>query len=165
MTTRGDEPTASYGLGIDEMIAGLAADDERVARDPAMRALLDEPRVVIALRERAMRRAVARMLALAGYGTQPVAPEALMMTIAEQVPDAVLLQVSSREVESIERFERLVSAAIPVVIVTSPEDEALATRLHARGARAWLREPFVVEDVLACAARALGEQAVPRTED
>ena len=42
------------------------------------------------------------------------------MTAIELARAIASREVSSREVESIERFERLVSAAIPEMIVTSP---------------------------------------------
>jgi FixJ family two-component response regulator len=98
-----------------------------------------------------VRRALARLLQAAGYGTETFADaEAFLAHLASHPPACLILDVRMPNMSGPELYDHLIAErrAIPTIFITGHGDSTMAARAIKAGAAGFLLKPFEDEQLL-----------------
>ena len=128
------------------------------------RAPLDRPRVLVVDDESSMRELLSKTLALAEYDVDTAPDGRSALERLRLYPYDLLiadLKMPGLDGLHVIREARRMKAALPVIIITGYSTESAAIEAVNLGVSAYLTKPFRLPQVLAAAARAMGEPASP----
>ena len=112
--------------------------------------------------EASVRVALGRLVRLAGFKFAAFASgEEFLSSLAERVPDCVILDVHMPRLSGLDVQLRLHegNVALPIVFITASDDVALGRTALEAGAVRLLRKPFSNDDLLEAIDAALGSAA------
>ena len=121
---------------------------------------MQEPRTIVAVvdDEESIRKALRRLLRSAGFDVADYASgQELLDAVATRRPDCVVLDIRMPHMTGFDVQARLKSAlvAAPIIFITGLDEPGDRKAAMASGAFAFLRKPFVNDDLLDCIARAV----------
>jgi len=119
----------------------------------------DAPLVFVVDDDPSVRRSLARLLALAGYGVETFASTGDFLARAPYADRcSLVLDVRLPGSSGLDLQDTLVAAhrGIPIVFITGHGDAAARTRAFQRGATAFLAKPFDAADLLDAVRTAVG---------
>ena len=129
-----------------------------------LRAPLDRPRVLVVDDESSMRELLSKTLALAEYDVDTAPDGRSALERLRLYPyDLLIADLRMPGIDGLHviREARRMKAALPVIIITGYSTEDAAIEAVNLGVSAYLTKPFRLPQVLAAAARAMGEPASP----
>jgi excisionase family DNA binding protein len=151
---------------IDAWLDGQRSRGSR-ASNPAttpLRAPLDRPRVLVVDDESSMRELLSKTLALAEYDVDTAPDGRSALERLRLYPyDLLIADLRMPGIDGLHviREARRMKASLPVIIITGYSTESAAIEAVNLGVSAYLTKPFRLPQVLAAAARAMGEPASP----
>jgi DNA-binding response OmpR family regulator len=129
---------------------------------PSGRTSLDRPRVLVVDDESSMRDLLSKTLALAEYDVDTAPDGRSALERLRLYPyDLLIADLKMPGIDGLHviREARRMKAALPVIIITGYSTESAAIEAVNLGVSAYLTKPFRLPQVLAAAARAMGEPA------
>ena len=129
---------------------------------PAARSAADRPRILVVDDEASIRDLLAKTLALAEYDVDTAVDGRSALERLRLYPYDLLiadLKMPGIDGLSVIREAKRLKADIPVIIITGYSNEAAAIEAVNLGVSGYLVKPFRVPQVLAAAAKAIGEPA------
>jgi excisionase family DNA binding protein len=126
------------------------------------RAPADRPRVLVVDDESSMRELLSKTLALAEYDVDTAPDGRSALERLRLYPyDLLIADLKMPGIDGLHviREARRMKAALPVIIITGYSTESAAIEAVNLGVSAYLTKPFRLPQVLAAAARAMGEPA------
>ena len=128
------------------------------------RAALDRPRILVVDDESSMRELLSKTLALAEYDVDTAPDGRSALERLRLYPyDLLIADLKMPGIDGLHviREARRMKAALPVIIITGYSTESAAIEAVNLGVSAYLTKPFRLPQVLAAAARAMGEPVSP----
>jgi excisionase family DNA binding protein len=141
---------------------GAAAASAPPAAAPAPRAASERPRILVVDDESSIRDLLAKTLALAEYDVDTAADGRSALERLRLYPYDLLiadLKMPGIDGLSVIREAKRLKADLPVIIITGYSTETAAIEAVNLGVSGYLTKPFRVPQVLAAAAKAIGEPA------
>ena len=129
---------------------------------PPSRTALDRPRVLVVDDESSMRDLLSKTLALAEYDVDTAPDGRSALERLRLYPyDLLIADLKMPGIDGLHviREARRMKAALPVIIITGYSTESAAIEAVNLGVSAYLTKPFRLPQVLAAAAKAMGEPA------
>jgi excisionase family DNA binding protein len=150
---------------IDSWLDTQRSRGSRAAATPAPppgRTALDRPRVLVVDDESSMRDLLSKTLALAEYDVDTAPDGRSALERLRLYPyDLLIADLKMPGIDGLHviREARRMKASLPVIIITGYSTESAAIEAVNLGVSAYLTKPFRLPQVLAAAARAMGEPA------
>ena len=150
---------------IDAWLDSQRSRGSRAASTPAVppsRTPLDRPRVLVVDDESSMRELLSKTLALAEYDVDTAPDGRSALERLRLYPyDLLIADLKMPGIDGLHviREARRMKAALPVIIITGYSTESAAIEAVNLGVSAYLTKPFRLPQVLAAAAKAMGEPA------
>jgi excisionase family DNA binding protein len=141
---------------------GRAATSTTAAVPPAARATTDRPRILVVDDESSIRDLLAKTLALAEYDVDTASDGRAALERLRLYPYDLLiadLKMPGIDGLSVIREAKRLKTDLPVIIITGYSTEVAAIEAVNLGVSGYLTKPFRVPQVLAAAAKAIGEPA------
>jgi excisionase family DNA binding protein len=139
-----------------------AAASETTTTPPAPRSATDRPRILVVDDESSIRDLLAKTLALAEYDVDTAADGRAALERLRLYPYDLLiadLKMPGIDGLSVIREAKRLKTDLPVIIITGYSTETAAIEAVNLGVSGYLTKPFRVPQVLAAAAKAIGEPA------
>jgi excisionase family DNA binding protein len=132
------------------------------AATPAPRAAADRPRILVVDDEASIRDLLSKTLALADYDVDTAPDGRSALERLRLYPYDLLivdLKMPGMDGLAVVREAKRLKADLPVIIITGYSTESAAIEALNLGVTSYLTKPFKVSQVLASAARAMGESS------
>ena len=132
------------------------------ATAPSSRTPMERPRILVVDDESSMRELLSKTLALAEYDVDTAPDGRSALERLRLYPyDLLIADLKMPGIDGLHviREARRMKAALPVIIITGYSTESAAIEAVNLGVSAYLTKPFRLPQVLAAAARAMGEPA------